>query len=44
MTLKSTFGKKKRKKNIDGSFINGAITAILGVALISETANAIKKI
>ena len=47
MTLKSysIFGKKKKKKKtLSGDLITGGITAIIGVGLLSETANAVASI
>ncbi len=41
LTLKK--GKKKKKKAL-GGLITGGITALLGVALVSETAKAVSRV
>ncbi len=46
MTLKSytTFKKKKKPKKKGNGFIKGATKAIIGVALFSEVAGALRRI
>ncbi len=48
--LKSTFGKfsksglSKKKRKASGNLLKGGVTALLGVALFSETASALGRI
>jgi hypothetical protein len=43
MVLKSTYGKKKKRRAV-GDLVTGGVTALLGIALLSETSKAVNKI